>query len=114
MKHFAVIIVLLAGCQSSGDKAPPSRADGPYARDIEKLCDVIARSGADKVPAAERTYPIATWLAANLETPESRQFLVRIQPLAGEAKAKALEDEAHRVGLSGCALAAEWRTPPAP
>jgi hypothetical protein len=46
-----------------------------------------------------------------LQTPESRQFLIKIQPLVGDAKADALEDEAKRVGLSGCALAAQWRTP---
>ncbi|HWO17697.1 MAG TPA: hypothetical protein VNO30_02940 [Kofleriaceae bacterium] len=98
--------------------APPSAAPAPagsaYAADIQKLCDVVARSGAESVPAGERVLPIANWLAANLTTPESRQFLVRIQPLAGEPKAEALEAEARRVGLSGCALAAEWRSPPPP
>lgn len=121
MKSFALLGSLVAiaiglGCDGSGDKpaAPTRTDDGPYAKDIEKLCDVIARSGADQVPASERTYPIATWLAANLETPEARKFLVRIQPLVGDEKAKALEDEARRVGLPGCALAAEWRSPATP
>jgi hypothetical protein len=34
---------------------------------------------------------------------------VRIAPLTGEPKAKALEAEARRVGLGSCALAAAWR-----
>jgi hypothetical protein len=44
-----------------------------------------------------------------LKTPEAHEFLVKIQPLEGEPKARALDDEAHRVGLASCALSAEWR-----
>jgi hypothetical protein len=88
--------------------APAAKA---YADDIKKLCDVVKLSGAESYPADERMLPIANWLAANLATPESRQFLVRIQPLVGEPKAEALEAEARRTGLSGCALATEWRAP---
>jgi hypothetical protein len=121
-------VVALLGCQQTDGAAPKAkpaepgrsapagpadlphtRADAPYRSDIEKLCDVVARSGADQVPEGERQLPIANWLAANLETPESRKFLVHIQPLVGEPKAAALEAEARRVGLPGCALAAEWR-----
>lgn len=117
MKTIACLVLALAlGCQQ-GDRATPSpTATAPaaapssdYARDIEALCEVATRSGADATDA--RTLTIANWLAANLKTPESRTFLVKIQPLGGEAKAQALETEAKRVGLAGCALAAEWRTP---
>ena len=118
-KWFACLLVVCLGCQKGEGDAPASgqsvRAAPPgsgYAKDIEALCDVIARSGAPDDDS--RTMLIANWLAANLTTPESRQFLIKIQPLQGEAKANALEAEAKRVGLSGCALAAEWRKPPAP
>ncbi len=57
---------------------------------------------------------IATWLSANLETPEARAFLVQIQPLEGIPKADALDAEAHRFGLASCPLAAEWRASPRP
>lgn len=90
--------------------AAPSGATG-YAGDIDKLCNVVVLAKADQVPSGERALPIANWLAANLTTPESRQFLVKIQPLVGTAKADALDAEARRVGLTGCALAAEWRAP---
>ena len=90
---------------------PGSAATG-YAGDIEKLCDVIARSGTEQSASDERMLLVANWLAANLETQEARDFLVQIQPLVGEDKARALEAEAKRVGLAGCALAAEWRTAP--
>ena len=94
---------------STAPATPPSAA---YASDIEKLCDVVRLSGAESDPADDRRLPIATWLAANLTTAESRLFLARIQPMGGDRKADALEAEARRVGLSGCNLAAEWRSPP--
>ncbi len=92
-----------------------SRAADPaaYKLDIEALCDVIRRSGADSDPNATMV-TVAQWLAANLKTPESKQFLARIQPLVGDDKANALDAEARAVGLGSCALAAEWRTSPTP
>ena len=119
MKSIACLLVATLGCQSgNGDKPAPvtsvlSTAPGsPYAKDIEALCESVSRSGADKIEPDAKTLTIANWLAANLTTAESRKFLVQIQPLVGEAKAEALDSEAKRVGLSRCALAAEWRTPP--
>jgi hypothetical protein len=117
MKWIACLLVAALGCQrGDNDKKPPPvssvRTAAPdYAKDIESLCESMTRSGADKIAPDARTLTIANWLAANLVTAESRKFLVEIQPLVGEAKAQALEAEARRVGLPGCALAAEWRTP---
>jgi hypothetical protein len=114
MKSVCLLLLVLAGCQrgeTSSDpaKTPVAPPSSDYAADISALCDCVKRSGA----AADdsRALTIANWLAANLKTPESRKFLVQIQPLASEPKATALEAEARRVGLPGCALAAEWRTP---
>lgn len=76
---------------------PADAVPAEYAGDIEKLCDVVRRSGVAGDPAEDRRLPIANWLAANLTTAESRQFLARIQPLVGDQKADA--------------LAAEWRSP---
>ena len=100
-----VVLVSLFAVGCHRDKAPPA----PYARDIEKLCNVSVLSGADPSSPNGRTITIANWLAANLETPEAHDFLIRIQPLDGEAKARALDDEAHKVGQADCALAGEWR-----
>lgn len=117
MKMIACLLVVALGCQrGDGDKPAPatsavSKAPGsPYAKDIAALCDSVIRSGADKIEPEAKTLTIANWLAANLTTPESRKFLVEIQPLVGEAKAVALDTEAKHVGLSACALSAEWRT----
>jgi hypothetical protein len=110
------LALALFGCQHGDAGAPANRAppDHPpvgegYRADIANLCDSVHQSGADKVDDDQRIALIAMWLGPNIKTPEGHQFLVSIQPLAGEAKAKALDDEAHRVGLSGCALSAEWR-----
>jgi hypothetical protein len=106
------------GCQRAETRpgaapapAAPAAATAPYAKDIDNLCNAVARSKSDQFPAGERAVPIAMWLGDTLKTDEARAFLVRIQPLNGEAKARALDDEARRVGLSGCPLSAEWRGP---
>jgi hypothetical protein len=117
MKSVWLLLLLSLGCQrgdTSSEAAPrPVAAPaGDYAQDVAALCDCVSRSGADKVEEDARALTIANWLSANLKTPESRKFLVEIQPLVGEAKANRLDAEAKRVGLPGCALAAEWRKPP--
>jgi hypothetical protein len=120
MKWISIFVGALAalGCQGGQtDEHKPKpvtsvHAVAPaYVKDIEKLCGSMTLSGADQLPADARTLTIANWLAANLTTPESRTFMIEIQPLQGEPHAQALETEAKRVGLPGCALAAEWRTP---
>jgi hypothetical protein len=118
MKSAALLLLALVACQKGEtDSAPAAKSvvaaapGADYANDIAALCDSVTRSGADKVDEDARALTIANWLGANLKSAESRQFLVQIQPLVGEPKATALDTEAKRVGLSGCALAAEWRTP---
>ena len=105
--QFACLAVV-AGCQRRAAEAPPPATE-PYRADLENLCDVLARSGADKLPANQRSLVIANWLAARIQTQEAHDYLIKIQPLTGDAKAAALEAEATRVGLPRCALAAEWR-----
>ena len=114
----AALVVALAfvGCQggSAGEPAkrpPPQKpaVTDEYKYDITRLCDAVHLSGADQVHDDGRITMIAMWLGPNIRTAEGHDFLVAIQPLTGLAKAKALDDEAHRVGLTGCALSAEWR-----
>jgi len=107
-----LVAVLVAACGGGKDEPPaPRTGDVTYRDDIEALCDVIARSNSTELEPNDRVYQIATWLAANLRTDDARAFLAKIQPLQGEAKANALDDEAHRVGLTSCPLATEWRRP---
>ena len=115
-----LLLVLVAGCQSGSASAPPPPqkaklnvpqpyvTDG-YRSDITALCDVMKQSGADQQPPDARQAIVAMWLGPHITTEDGRKFLVSIQPLQGEAKAQALESEAHRVGLSSCPLAGEWR-----
>lgn len=119
------LLVLAASCQrgespprpSPSSPAPPTTVvqlprppvTAAYKEDIANVCDVVHRSGADKLPPGERAPSIAMWLGPNIHTENGHEFLVAIQPLTGESKASALEVEAKRVGLDGCPLAAEWR-----
>lgn len=119
MKLAFACLVFMVGCQRGETQpadqgSPTATPAGEYAKDVLALCESMVRSGADKIEPEARQLTIATWLGENLKTADSRKFLVRIQPLQGEAKADALEQEAKRVGLPGCAIAAEWRTPPEP
>jgi hypothetical protein len=102
MKWIAAVLVVV-GCQHG----PTVSAE--YRADIANLCDAVKLSGADKVADDGRIAIIAMWLGPNIHTQEGHDFLVAIQPLQGNDKAKRLDDEAHRVGLDSCALSAEWR-----
>ena len=111
MKWIACL-ALAAGCQhdTSGDRPAPAPGITPeYKQDIINLCDVVHLSGADQLPKDQRSPSIAIWLGPHIKTAAGHDFLVAIQPLAGEVKAQALDDEAERVGLPSCALSAEWR-----
>jgi len=121
--------VICGGCSTRHEPAPAAGSGagssaaagsavspvGPiaedYKADIENLCDVMKRSGADQLEPGARNPTIAMWLGPNIKTTAAHQFLVQIQPLQGADKANALEAEAKRVGISECPLAADWRTP---
>ena len=83
--------------------------DPGYAADIGAICDALHRSNADRLSVSARTVTVAMWLGDNLKTAEARAFLVRTQPLVGDAKAAALETEQAKVGLPACPLAVAWR-----
>ncbi|MDQ3336813.1 MAG: hypothetical protein M4D80_16735 [Myxococcota bacterium] len=118
MKRVLLALLVLSACQSdekSAAKPAAAPAGAPsddklYAEDIQKLCDSLALSGADKMEKLERVAPHSKWLGENLKTKAAQQFLIKTQPLKGETKASAFEAEAKRVGLSGCTLAAEFRS----
>jgi hypothetical protein len=126
LRRPAVVALLVAACQSgaSGGPAPApapapkqeagsvgAAAPGPsrYGRDIERLCNAEAESGALEEAEEARQIIVAKWLGANIETPEGHAFLAKIQPLAAGDKAAALDREAQKVGLAGCPLARRWK-----
>ena len=113
MKQIARIAAglgFVAACQRSAGST--ERVAEAYRRDIARVCDVVAQSGAAEMQAGARALAIATWLSDHLETQDARDYVIRIQPLVGEAHAAALDAEARRVGLASCALSAEWRADP--
>ena len=101
-----VALLVLLGCQQ-GNGATEVAPE--YRQDIASVCDVMTLSGAGDKDPAERPLATAMWLNSHLKTKQARDFLISVQPLVGEPKAKALEAEATRVGLPSCALAVEWR-----
>jgi hypothetical protein len=101
------VVVALGGCQRGAD-APPT-ADALYRADIAALCDSMHLSGADQRPKEEQWATQAMWLAHATKTTAAHDFFVQIKPLEGDDRARALDDEARRVGLASCALGAEWR-----
>jgi hypothetical protein len=107
-KSAFVCLLLVAACHRS---TPAAAADvtPAYKQDIANLCDVVHLSGADQLPADSRLPTIVQWLGPHITTQQGREYLVKIQPLEGTAHAAALDAEAKRVGLAGCALSDEWR-----
>jgi hypothetical protein len=110
----AAFVVAALACSATScqtrDRDPATTTIEPaYAADIDALCNAIARSGADKLAPGDQTVTVAMWLGANLKTADARAFLVRTQPLVGNAKADALDAERARAGLTTCPLAAVWR-----
>jgi hypothetical protein len=109
---YLLVFVALIACQSgSKEAAPAPGGDEAYKADIEALCDVLARTGTEHEDPNDRAMKVATWLGTNLKTQDAKKFLSKIRPIKGAAKGDALEAEAKRVGLPGCALAAVWRAP---
>ena len=109
MKSLALALVLVGCHRHDGAPTGAAHVTPEYRADIENLCDSLQRSGADKISDDTRTVAMAMWLGKNVQTEEGHKFLVSIQSLVGEDHARALDDEAHRVGLASCALSAEWR-----
>jgi hypothetical protein len=94
------------GCQRSTQQPP---VDDLYAKDVANICNVMQLSGATGMKGADARYTTAMWFGSHLSTEQAHKFMVSVQPLVGEEKAQALEAEAHRVGVTECPLADEWR-----
>jgi hypothetical protein len=117
----AVLMMVFAGCSEHHETPPAAEKPaaqapaGPiaedYKADIDNLCNVLERSGADKLSPGEQQPVIAMWLGPNIKTKAGHDFLISIAPAQGVAKADALDGEAKRVGIANCRLAAEWRKP---
>ena len=112
-----LVAVFVAGCQQGAapaQGAPPAAGAVPrggaeaYDHDIERICNVMTLSGADKEPGAA---PLTTarWLAANIETGQARTFMIALNDGPPLVKAGVLDAEATKAKLPICPLAALWR-----
>ncbi len=81
----------------------------PLGRDLDRICNVVERSGAAALPEGEQVMATLQWLPANIESESGREFLASIAQLEGDAKADALDAGARRAGLSDCPTALLWR-----
>jgi hypothetical protein len=106
---FVVGLTAAAACQ----KSTPTAGDEPtdaYAKDIATVCNVVAVPEIANLPPGDETIAIAQYLGSHIKTREAREFLARTNSLADVPHAKALEDEARRVGATGeCPLATRLR-----
>lgn len=89
--------------------APGTWRDTPLGRDLDRICNVVERSGAAALPEGEQVMATLQWLPANIESESGREFLASIAHLEGDAKADALDAGARKVGLSDCPTAGLWR-----
>ncbi len=91
----------LAGCdpkptepsKSSVAKAAPTT---PFARDVQRICNVEEESGALHEEVNARAQHTAIWLATNLESEEGRELsrqLVQLEPEPRKARLRRVADE---------------------
>ncbi len=81
---------------------------GAFARDVQRICDATARSGALEQEEAYRAVTVAQWLAQNIESQDGRDLLARVARLAPKGKVTELRAAAAKIGLPDCATAAAW------
>jgi hypothetical protein len=98
------------GAAAFADKLPRGEWRGTaLARDLDKICNVIAYAGAEQMSNDEQLMATLEWLPKHLESEDGHNFLASIGNLDGTSKADALEAGARRAGLKGCPIALKWR-----
>jgi hypothetical protein len=98
------------GVAEFADKLPRGEWRGTaLARDLDKICNVIAYAGAQDMSQDEQLMATLEWLPRNLESEDGHNFLASIGNLDGNDKADALEAGARRAGLKACPIALKWR-----
>ena len=100
---------------ASKDAAPattsvstPDAPATPFGRDVQRICDATALSGALEVDEAYRSITVAQWLAQKVESQEGRDLLGRVARLPPKKKAAELRAAATKIGLPVCETAVSW------
>jgi len=88
-----------------------AQAGDPYRRDVDRICNSEAQSGALELEEGARAMHVAQWLGANIESQDGREFLASLSRADPKGKASLLMQESQRLGLGECALAKAWSGP---
>lgn len=103
---FVTLLALAVFACRSGTRKKVEKT--PYALDLEQICNAEERSGALEQDPSMRSVQVASWLANNLVTDESRALLGELAAMAPDQKAKALAAEAEKHAIAPCPMAAVW------
>lgn len=101
----ALVSIALFACRPS-ERKPVEKTQ--YALDIEQICHAEERSGALAQDPSVRSVSVASWLAVNLVTDESRAFLGRLAAMPPAEKAATLGAEAVKQGVDPCPMVTVW------
>jgi len=101
----AAVLLTFAAC--GPEKQKPAEKT-PYAVDIEQICHAEQRSGALEQDPSMRSVQVASWLASNLVTDDSRALLGRLAAMAPKQKAETLAAEAKKLGIEPCPMVTVW------
>jgi hypothetical protein len=110
----ALALAVVLGTTSTGCQRGKTQAEMQQvalARDLERICNALQRSGADRGEPGTEPLVVAQWLAANVESQAGRDFLARFSRTAARDKAGLLAAEAQRHGLHECPLVTLWAGP---
>ena len=116
---FAVVLALVLAAMAipSCQRGTPAGADPepwrktPFGRDVDRICNAEARSGANENPYSNRDVQVAMWLGQQIESDEGRNLLATLSPLPPPRKVQELDAAAAKVGLADCATARSWSGP---
>lgn len=103
-----VVSVVVFGCgpKSAPEPATPNDQRQPYRDAIAMVCDVDQRAGLTAVEdPLELGQRRTDYLTDNIKNPDAIYFRTMISVESERDQAKALRNEAKKVGLARCALA---------
>jgi len=104
----AFVALGLAACQSGTTRGS---GGNPFRADVERICNALSLSGADKDQTSQKTYIMAQWLNTNITSEQGHAFLIEFARLGDDkaARVEKLESTARQLGIASCPLAAQWK-----
>jgi len=100
-----------ATTQAASANAQAAQGGDPYRRDVDRICNAEAQSGALELEEGARAMHVAQWLGSHIESQDGREFLASLSRADPKGKAMLLQQESQKLGLGDCALAQAWSGP---